>query len=225
MNQPILQHLALIMDGNRRWAKQRGKLPWEGHSQGAQKVELVLRFCLENKIPHVSLYALSLENLKREAQEVSYIFHLMVEYAVSQAHHLLENNIKVRFLGDVSLLPENVREQCKTLEKKTEHCTALTCNFLICYGGQQEIVQAAWNARHELSLTVENFSNYLWTRGQPFPDLIIRTGNVQRLSNFLLFQAAYAEIRFSKTLWPDISEQELEQLLNDYQATQKNFGR
>ncbi len=224
MNPPILQHLALIMDGNRRWAKQLGKMPWEGHAQGARKVELVLQFCLEQNIKYVSLYALSLENLKRSEQEVSGIFTLMVDFAVSQADKLLENNIRVRFLGDVSLLPENVYEQCQILEKKTEHCTALTCNFLICYGGQQEIIQAAIKARHEESLTVDSFKKYLWTSDQPFPELIIRMGNVQRLSNFLLFQAAYAEIRFSKTLWPDISKEELYDFLIDYQSCQKNFG-
>ena len=149
----------------------------------------------------------------------------MVDFATSQADQLLENNIQVKFLGDLSLLPANVYEQCKILEKKTEHCLALICNFLICYGGQQEIVQASIKARNEESLTVDSFKNYLWTSGQPFPELIIRTGNVQRLSNFLLFQAAYAEIRFSKTLWPDISEQELRDILIDYQSCQKNFGR
>ena len=225
MNQPMLQHLALIMDGNRRWAKQLGKMPWDGHYQGAKKVELVLRFCLENKIQYVSLYALSLENLKRSQQELSGIFTLMVDFATSQADQLVANNIAVKFLGDLSLLPENVYEQCKILEKKTENCTALTCNFLICYGGQQEIVQAAIKARNQENLTVESFNNYLWTSGQPFPELIIRTGNVQRLSNFLLFQAAYAEIRFSKTLWPDISKEELEAFLTEYQSCQKNFGR
>ena len=225
MNQPILQHLALIMDGNRRWAKQLGKMPWQGHTQGARKVELVLRFCLKNNIKHVSLYALSLENLKRSEQELSGIFKLMVDFATSQADQLLQNNIQVKFLGDLSLLPVNVYEQCKILEKKTEHCSALICNFLICYGGQQEIVQAAIKARNEESLTVDSFKKYLWTASQPFPELIIRTGNVQRLSNFLLFQAAYAEIRFSKTLWPDISEEELHDFLIDYQSCQKNFGR
>lgn len=225
MTQPILQHLALIMDGNRRWAKQLGKMPWQGHNQGARKVELVLRFCLEKNIKYVSLYALSLENLKRPEQELSGIFTLMVDFAISQADQLVGNNIRVKFLGDLSLLPKNVYEQCKILENKTDHCTALTCNFLICYGGQQEIVQAAIASRNEKNLSVDSFKNYLWTSNQPFPELIIRTGNVQRLSNFLLFQAAYAEIRFSKTLWPDITQEELEAFLIDYQSCQKNFGR
>lgn len=222
----MMQHLALIMDGNRRWAKQRSMFPWLGHRQGVHTVEMVLKYCLDNKIPYVSLYTLSLENLSRSEQELLVLFSLLQD-AQKRAQEFVEKGIQVRFVGDLSALPEVTAQACLTLQKETQHCTALVCNLLVCYGGQQEIVAAAQKLidQDETTVTKKSLQAALWTGDIPAPDLIIRTGGVQRLSNFLLFQGAYAEIRFLDCFWPDLTLPLLDSVVKQAVDATKNFGR
>ncbi|MBP9765299.1 di-trans,poly-cis-decaprenylcistransferase [Candidatus Babeliales bacterium] len=221
----MMQHLALIMDGNRRWAKKRMMMPWLGHRQGAQVVEMVIEYCLYQSIPYLSLYTFSLENLQRMPQEINYLFDLIEESALRH-EEFVKNNVKVRFVGDMSQLPEKTRRICLQLSEKTEHCTALVCNFLICYGAQQEIVSAVQKMVQEgfKPQSVQDIKPYLWLGNIPDPELIIRTGGVGRLSNFLLYQAAYSEIRFLDCLWPDLTRDALDQVVSQSRAVQKNFG-
>lgn len=221
----MITHLALIMDGNRRWAKQRNQLSWLGHRQGAKTAEMAIQYCLDKKIPYLSLYTLSLENLSRSQQEVLYLLGLVQE-SCDRASEFVKNGVKVRFVGDLSQLPETTRQACEQLERKTSQGTLLVCNVLLCYGSQQEIMEAARRMVCERveHIDKEIFKSYLWLGNIPDPDLIIRTGGVQRISNFLLFQAAYAEIRFLDCLWPDLTIELLDQTIESCIQAPKNFG-
>lgn len=220
-----IAHLALIMDGNRRWAKQRGMFAWLGHRQGAKTVEMVMQYCLDKNISYVSLYTLSLENLKRSEQEISYLFSL-IEQVRDRVDEFIKFGIKIRFVGDLVCVPEKTRQVCIDIENATAQGSKLSCQFLFCYGGQQEIIAAAQHlvTDEQNVITKELFKQYLWSGNIPDPEIIIRTGGVQRLSNFLLFQAAYSEIRFLNCLWPDLSQELLDQTVQDCLQAQKNLG-
>lgn len=228
----MIKHLACIMDGNRRWAQQRSLMPWYGHSQGAEAIKTVMRFCLENGIRYLSLYAFSIENLKRSAIEKEYIFSYIVSEAHKQLPDFLERGIKIRFLGDTSLFPAAVLSTCRMLEQATEQGTSLYVQVLFCYGARQELLSATKEIVRSIALgeltvddiTQETLEKYLWTAAVPEPDLVIRTGGFKRLSNFLLYQAAYSELYFTDRLWPEITMQDLNAALDAYQASQRKFG-
>lgn len=223
----MISHLALIMDGNRRWAKQNNLFAWQGHRQGAKTLEMVFEYCLEKKIKYLSLYAFSLENLQRSSEEKKHLFGLIKESA-QRAQEFIKNNVQVKFIGELSLLPEDVYASCQQLMKETQHCSALICNFLVCYGGQQEIISAVQKIAQEQGfqeITKDLFKSFLWLGNIPDPEIIIRTGGVKRLSNFLLFQAAYAEIRFLDIFWPSLTRQVLDSVIQDCINANKNFGK
>lgn len=221
----LMQHLAVIMDGNRRWAQARGLLPWQGHQEGLQKVETLLQFCIEKKIAYVSLYAFSIENFKRTAQEVGFLFDLFGQIVTDKLDMLHTYKVQVRIVGDRALLPDKVQKQCVQLEQETADHTGIVCNIMLGYGGQQEIIAACQALQQsQVPVTVESLKSVLWTGNIPDPDLIIRTGNVQRLSNFMLFYAGYSEIRFLPFFWPDVTREILESVFTDFQTAKKNFG-
>lgn len=228
----MITHLACIMDGNRRWAKARGLMPWYGHSQGAESVRTVIEFCKKKQIPYLSLYAFSIENFNRSATEQNYIFSFMVDQAAKQLPDFLANDIQIRFVGDRSLFPVHVKGVCEDLENKTDHCKSLLLQVFFCYGARQELVAATKKIAHDIERGVvsaamvneETLTNALWTGSVPSPDLIIRTGGHRRLSNFMLFQAAYSELYFLDCLWPDISMQDLDQAAASFYGQQRNFG-
>lgn len=223
----MISHLALIMDGNRRWAKKHGLFSWLGHRQGAKNVEMVIQYCLDHKISNLSLYTLSLENLlNRSEQEQSYIF-LLIKEAQDKIDQFIKAHIKIRFIGDLSVLPLDVYQRCLKMEELTAQGTQLVCNFLFCYGGQQEILAAAQKIldSNEKIVTPDLFRENLWSGNVTDPEIIIRTGGVQRLSNFLLFQAAYSEIRFLTCLWPELTKELLDQTVQECISSQKNFGK
>lgn len=221
----MISHLALIMDGNRRWAKKQGMFAWLGHRQGAKNVEMVIQYCLDRKISYLSLYTFSLENLQRSQEERSYLY-LLIQEAQSRIEEFIKAGVSVRFVGDLSLVPEQVRETCLRIQQDTARCNALFCNFLFCYGSQQEIIAAVQNLIQDghQSVSKELLKKYFWLGDIPDPEIIIRTGGVQRLSNFLLFQAAYSEIRFLDCLWPDLTRELLDQTVQNCCQVQKNFG-
>ena len=229
----MISHIACIMDGNRRWAQKRGLPKVLGHREGVNVVEQVIKYCLGKSIKCLSLYTFSIENFKRSEEEKSFLFDLIVEQAERQLPRFIEHGIRVCFVGDHSLFPLKVKEVCERIERETLHQNALTVNILFCYGGQQEIVAVCKEAllQQEKGLltvdgvTVEWFKQHLWSGHVLPPDIIIRTGGVKRLSNFLLYQAAYSELFFSDTLWPDFSVDELERIVNQYQETKRNFGQ
>ena len=228
----MIKHLACIMDGNRRWAIRKGWFTWQGHKAGLEAVKRVVSFCLENNIPYVSLYTFSLENFKRSDEEKNYLFDLIISGFKDVHQDFIERGIKVCFIGDRSLFPANVIPTCERIEQETAHLTNLQLNLLFCYGAQQEIVGGIKRLVHDVKvgklseddISNELFERYLWTRGIPEPDLIVRTGGAQRLSNFLLYQAAYSEFYFLDCLWPDITKKHLTSALLFFNECQRNVG-
>jgi undecaprenyl diphosphate synthase len=225
----MITHLACVMDGNRRWAKAQGQLPWFGHRAGAQTVRVAVDFCLQYQIPYLSLYTFSLENFNRSEHERSYLFDLVMQQAESYAPEFIAQGIKIRFIGNLSLFPESVRQVCARVEQQTAQGEKLQVNFLFGYGARQEIFAAAQALAQKIAagavVTQADFEQNLWTAGIPDPDLIVRTGGVQRLSNFLLYQGAYTEVRFLDTLWPDLSADQLYDSVISAVQAQKNLGR
>lgn len=221
------------MDGNRRWAAQQGLISFFGHKKGFDAVKTVVDFCLQKNIHYLSLYAFSIENLKRTTQERHYLFEVLAPQVAQELELLKEKNVRVRFSGDRTLFPDVIRPLCESIEKETQHCAGLVLNFLVCYGGQQEIVDATRRIAievkkgnlHESEIDADFLEAFLWTAGMPHPDLIIRTGGRRRLSNFLLFQGAYSEIYFLDCLWPNIAFEDLENAVVYFDDCQKNFGQ
>jgi undecaprenyl diphosphate synthase len=225
----MITHLACVMDGNRRWATEQGQLPWFGHKAGVKTVEMVIKFSLQHKIQYLSLYTFSLENFNRSQLEQSYLFEIILTQAEQYLSLFVEQGVKIKFLGQLSKFPQNIIQVCQRIEEKTVQGKSLHVNFLFGYGGRQEIFDAAQllckDAIAGKSVTPELFERHLLTVEIPDPDLIIRTGGVQRLSNFLLYQAAYAEIRFLDTLWPNLTEKELFDTMMHAVQAQKNVGK
>jgi undecaprenyl diphosphate synthase len=228
----MIKHLACIMDGNRRWARRQGQLPMLGHKEGAQAAKRAIQFCLEKKIPYLSLYTFSIENLKRSQEEKDFIFNMMATQGLQEVEQLRAHGVRIQFIGDRALFPQSLIEVCDALEQQTRDCTALHVNLSFCYGARQEIVggikkiiqQVKAGLLDENDINEESFSQYLWTSDFPEPDVIVRTGGVSRLSNFLLYQAAYSELYFLDCLWPDVGAPQLEQALSFFYEAQRNFG-
>ncbi|MGE0009229.1 MAG: polyprenyl diphosphate synthase [Candidatus Babeliales bacterium] len=228
----MIKHLALIMDGNRRWAKKRLLTPWKGHQEGVQAAQKVLNYCLNKQIKYLSLYTFSLENFNRSPEEKSFLFEILAHEAHKRLSELIIKGIRICFIGDRSLFPASVQSTIEEVEHETKHLDTLQVNLLFCYGGQQEIahackaiaqdVQAGIIKLDQINDTLVN--SYLWTGAIPEPELIIRTGGRNRLSNFLLFQAAYSELYFLDCLWPDIQENDLDTALGYFEEVTRNFG-
>ena len=222
------QHVAIVMDGNGRWASRRRKPRLYGHKQGALHARDFVEIFAEYGIPYLTLYAFSTENWSRPKAEVDGIIKLLSENldrAVKIAH---EQNIRIRHLGKEDRLPEAIRKKARAAIEKTSNNSGLTVNVAFNYGGRSEIVNAAQQIiRSRIksdSLDETVFSRYLYTAGIPDPDLFIRTGGEMRVSNFLIWQSAYAELYFTPVLWPDFGRDELEKALTDFGRRQRRFG-
>ncbi|MEM5778538.1 MAG: polyprenyl diphosphate synthase [Candidatus Aenigmatarchaeota archaeon] len=223
-------HLALIPDGNRRWAKKRNKPEWYGHYEGAKKMEEFLNWISEHpEIKMVSIYALSTENLKRSKEELNKLWEIYTKEIkkLKNSKKIKENNIKVNIFGEENFWPNDFKHVAKSLMRTTENYTKNILNVLIAYGSQYEILNAV---KKVIKFGVKAipplknaFVKYLMIN-KPV-DLIIRTGDQYRLSNFLLYQAAYSEIYFSKTLWPDFTKKEFEKILKWFWKQERKFGR
>ncbi len=229
----MLTHLACIMDGNRRWAKKRGWLPWDGHRAGLDAAQRVIDYCLDQKIPYLSLYTFSLENFKRPQDELHFLFNVLLkQLKQSIVKNFSSKGVRISFIGDRTQFPDSVKPVVESIEEQTKHGKTLRVNLLFCYGGRQEIVAAVKRMikrvksgdLDENAITDQTIEHYLWTDTIPPPDLIIRTGGVKRLSNFLLFQAAYSELCFLDCLWPDINADFLNQATQSFKTCQRNFG-
>lgn len=220
-----LAHLAIIMDGNGRWAKRQGKERSFGHKEGAKKVREITKYAAKMGIKYLTLYAFSTENWNRPKAEVAILMKLLSKYLHSEIPTLLENNIRFDVIGDMGKFSASLQKEIQLTKEATKHCTGLTQVLAINYGAQDEIVRAVNKLLHvNNTITKESLENALDTAGMPPVDLLIRTGGDCRLSNFLLWQAAYAELFFSKTLWPDFSVGELETIVSEYLQTERRFG-
>jgi undecaprenyl diphosphate synthase len=229
----MIKHLACITSGNRTWAKKEGMIPWLGYKYGVEAFRRVIDFCLEKQIPYLSLYLFSIENFKRPENEKNYLFKELVQQQFnSLIDEAFKKGVKVQFLGERSLFPDSVKSLFEKAEEKTAHLKNLTVNFLFCYGGRQEIVHGVKEVLKKIrsgelnedELTPELFAQNLWTGDMPDPDLIIRADGEVRLSNFLLYQASYAELYFTDCMWPAINNEHLNKALDHYNKVKRNFG-
>ena len=229
-----ITHLSCIMDGNRRWSAEHHLPLIYGYDAGYKAMTRVAKYCKRHKIPHVSIYALSLENFTRRKQdEIDAIYRKIINDKIKMCHKFLKHDMRVEFVGDRSILPSNILNALVYIEEQTKHCTTLYLHIMFCYGGRQDIAQAAQRAAQDVQnglllpedLTQEKLAAYLWTAHIPDPDIIIRTGNAQRLSNYMLFQAAYTEFYFLDCLWPDITTDDLDKIVENFEKIQRNFGK
>ncbi len=225
----ILKHVAIIMDGNGRWAKKRGLPPIEGHRKGVEVVRRLVEGIAREGVSFLTLYAFSTENWKRPANEVQSLMELFMESIDKYGKELQENEVRVKFLGRREGLPEKLILQMTDLEKSTLKGENLNLNLAVNYGGRDEILRAIETIYQEKqllsgSLSEESFGAYLDTGSQPDPDLLIRTGGEKRISNFLLWQLAYTELWFTDTLWPDFTMEECHQAFQDFMGRKRKFG-
>lgn len=228
-----MQHLAIIPDGNRRWAKKNKLESIFGHRRGTETIKAAIQVCIKNGIRYLSFYTFSLENFNRSEIEKNYLFNLLKETFQKQLPDLIKQGIRVCFIGDRTLFPEEIKEAAHQAEEKTKHLDTLQLNLMFCYGGQTEIIEAARQLAQQVKaglLEPEQINEKmlrasLWTGDTPDPDLIIRTGNTIRTSNFLPFQAAYSEWRFFDKFWPEMTEEILEQCVQDFVNIKRNFGK
>jgi len=226
MNTKLPRHIAIIMDGNRRWAKKRNLPIIAGHRAGADTLQKIIETCLDIKIEYLTVYAFSTENWNRAPEEVNDLMNLLREYLLKLEKDNKDRNVKIRIVGDINRLDEDIRNKIVTLENRTKDNTGLVINIALNYGGRNEIVHAIKSlSKYELeTLTIESFSEKLYTYPSPDPDLIIRTAGEQRISNFLLWQCAYSEFWYTDVLWPDFSKKDLEKAISDFSNRDRKFG-
>ncbi|MBI5740821.1 MAG: di-trans,poly-cis-decaprenylcistransferase [Nitrospirae bacterium] len=216
------------MDGNGRWAKRKGFPRIEGHRNGVKRVNEIIETAVELGLEAVTFYTFSMENWKRPAAEVNALMRLLYRYLKSEMNRLHRMNVVFRAIGDIEKLPENIRKVAREFEDLTKNNTGLIVSSALSYGGRAEIIHAvkdmtaAGVKAEDVDETL--FASYLYTRGIPDPDLIIRTSGEMRLSNFLLWQAAYAEFYFTETLWPDFGREEFINAIMEYQGRERRFG-
>jgi undecaprenyl diphosphate synthase len=223
----VINHLAVIMDGNRRWAKSRGLLPWLGHQEGLKSASQVIDFCLNNSVKYLTLYTFSTENLKRPEIEKSFLFKIIADFALSNLIDLVNKDVKIRFIGQRSMFPNEILDVIENIEHKTVNGQKLLLNILFCYGGQQELSEMFKNyAQNNLTsdFNYQELRKYSWLGDCPEPEIIIRTGGHKRLSNFMLAHCSYSEIYFLDDFWPDIKSDHLQSIFKQYQNVQRNFG-
>ena len=227
------RHVAIIMDGNGRWAKRRGLLRVRGHLVGVESVRVIVRLARRLGLEYLTLYAFSDENWQRPTTEIRALMNILLRFVRKELAELRENQILLRAIGDLQRLPENVQRELARAEEASREGARMTLSLALSYGGRNEIVQAAQSLAQDLQagrlrpedISPENFSSRLYTAGMPDPDLLIRTSGEYRLSNFLLWQTAYTELYFTDTLWPDFREDEFIKAMQEYQQRDRRFGR
>ncbi len=225
-------HVAIIMDGNGRWAKSRGLPRTAGHAAGAETFRTIATYCREIGIAYLTVYAFSTENWKRPAEEVSSIMGLLKKYLLEAISDMEKEKVRFRFFGDLSPLTPELRQLCEETQARSAQFEGCQVNICLNYGGRDEILRAARafaadcaaGRKKPEDLTQTDFSYYLWSDGVPDPDLVIRPSGEERISNFLLWQSAYAEFYFTRVNWPDFNKEELRKALAVYQSRSRRFG-
>ncbi len=220
------RHIAIIMDGNGRWAKKKSLPRVFGHKQGVKTVKSVVKAADSLGIKVLTLYAFSTENWKRPQTEIKALFSLLLQFLKKELKELHANGVKLRILGDISKFPDNIQKEIEKVRGLTAENKGLELNIALNYGSRQEIIRAFGKIAEKgiKNPTEEDISEYLYTAGQPDPDLLIRTSGEMRISNFLLWQIAYSEIYVTEKLWPDFSKKDLEDAVTDYQKRERRFG-
>ena len=220
-----VKHVAIIMDGNGRWGIKHKNSRNAGHRAGLYVVESVIDECLKINIKYLTLYTFSTENWKRPKKEINFLFNLLENFLTNKIDNLIKRNIKVKFIGEISKLPIRLRKIIKNSELKTSKNSSLQVNVALNYGSKSELINSIKNIRKKkIKINEKNIDNNLFTKNIIDPDILIRTGNTQRLSNFMLWQLAYTEIFFEKKLWPDFKSNDFKKILNKFKSIKRNFG-
>jgi len=220
-----LNHVAIIMDGNGRWGLKHKKSRNAGHKAGLKTVEKIIKITIKNKIKYLTLYAFSTENWKRPKKEINFLFNLLENFLTERIEDLHKQNIKLKIIGE-KIFSSKLNKLLKLSEKKTLNNKKLQINLALNYGSKTELISAFKKLqKNKVKISEYNIKRYLLTSNIPDPDILIRTGNTQRLSNFLLWQLAYTEIFFEKKLWPDFNEKDFSKILHKYKKIRRNFGR
>ncbi|MCF6158230.1 MAG: isoprenyl transferase [wastewater metagenome] len=231
-NENVPSHIAIIMDGNGRWARQKGFIRFRGHEEGAKSVREITRACAKKKIKQLTLYAFSLENWKRPQREINLLMKLLKDYLIGERNEIRENDIRLTAIGRISALPEDVKRELRISMEESKNNKGMTLCLALNYGGRAEIVDAVKAIAEQVKtgklnvgeITEETFKKYLYTHDMIDPDLLIRTAGEMRISNFLLWEISYAELWVTPVCWPDFKKEHLEEAIKDYARRERRFG-
>ena len=221
----LVKHVAIIMDGNGRWGVKHKQSRNAGHRAGLDTVDLIINQCIKHKIKFLTLYTFSSENWKRPKNEITFLFTLLENFLKKKIDKIIEKDIKLKFIGELNKLPIKLQKLIKISEKKTTKKNTLQVNIALNYGSKIELVNTIKIIKQKkIKLNEKNIDNNLYTKNLPNPDILIRTGDTQRLSNFLLWQLSYTEIFFEKKLWPNFKGSDFNRILNKFKKIKRNFG-
>ncbi len=220
-----IKHVAIIMDGNGRWGLKHKKSRNLGHRAGLNTVKKIIKSTIKNKIKYLTLYAFSTENWKRPQNEINFLFKLLDSFIDKKISDFNKNKIKLKIIGNIELLNNKLRKKLQKSEQLTKKNNRLQVNLALNYGSKTELIETFKKInKNKLHINIKNIERNLYTSNIPDPDILIRTGNTQRLSNFLLWQMAYSEIFFEKKLWPDFNEKDYNKILNQFKKIKRNYG-
>ena len=220
-----VKHVAIIMDGNGRWGIKHNQSRNSGHRAGLNTVEAIIEESIKEHIKYLTLYAFSTENWKRPKKEINFLFNLLERFLTKKINNLIKKKIKLKFIGELNRIPPNLKKLIKITEKKTSQNPIIQVNVALNYGSKKELINTIkLITKKNIKISEENIDNNLFTKSIPNPELLIRTGNTHRLSNFMLWQLAYTEIFFDKKLWPDFNKKDYKKILNKFTLIKRNFG-
>ena len=220
-----VKHVAIIMDGNGRWGVKHKQSRNAGHRAGLNTVDLIINHCINHKIKFLTLYTFSSENWKRPKTEIVFLFKLLENFLQKKINKIIEKDIKLKFIGELNKLPTKLQKLIKLSEKKTFNKKTLQVNIALNYGSKIELINTIKKIKQKkIKINEKNIDNNLYTKHLPNPDILIRTGDTHRLSNFLLWQLSYTEIFFEKKLWPDFKGKDFNKIINKFQSIKRNFG-
>ena len=220
-----IKHVAIIMDGNGRWGIKHKQSRNAGHRAGLNTVDLIINHCINHKIKFLTLYTFSSENWKRPKTEIAFLFKLLENFLQKKINKIIEKDIKLKFIGELNKLPTKLQKLIKLSEKKTFNKKTLQVNIALNYGSKIELINTIKKIKQKkIKINEKNIDNNLYTKHLPNPDILIRTGDTHRLSNFLLWQLSYTEIFFEKKLWPDFKGKDFNKIINKFQSIKRNFG-
>jgi len=220
-----VKHVAIIMDGNGRWGVNHKKSRNIGHRAGLNTVERIIKSTIKNKIKYLTLYAFSTENWKRPQNEIKFLFKLLDSFIDQKLNEFNKNNIKLKIIGNIDIFNKTLKQKLKKSEQLTKSNNKLQVNLALNYGSKSELINAFKKLnKDKLNIDIKNIEKNLYTANVPDPDILIRTGNTKRLSNFLLWQMAYSEIFFEKKLWPDFNENDYNKILKKFRKIKRNYG-
>ena len=220
-----VKHVAIIMDGNGRWGIKHKQSRNAGHRAGLNTVDLIINQCINHKIEFLTLYTFSSENWKRPKNEITFLFKLLENFLRKKINEIIKKDIKLKFIGELNKLPTKLQKLIKLSEKKTINKKSLQVNIALNYGSKIELINTIKKIKQKkIKINEKNIDNNLYTKNLPDPDILIRTGDTHRLSNFLLWQLSYTEIFFEKKLWPDFTGKDFNKIINKFKNIKRNFG-